>query len=541
MLELERHKVEQLKDICKEEGVSTKGCKVKADYIKEIEKHRAAQQDDPHNKTVESVKANLSQEDSETDVEEEIAESEESPVSVRKQVDNLNRTLSKELSNTGAISKNMAPPIQTPAPTTVQDGQSAILSLKEDIKVMGETLMKEMRNSRTETEEKWSKEREDITREVSELRFDVEDVRAGLITKRDVEAMMKDLKDSQEKARGEFSIATEVMVKKFAEKDNQYQVGFDSMKREVAELSRKMDNLRTYPVMSENRTNSQIMAVVSQFESVQKNIMITGIPEVGDEMEDKERIRQELRDDFTMMGRYARNVIRNVVRVGRRTEGGKPRPVKVTFENLRLREEFMREARDIEIWGAQEWKKWKDAHPDDYMQPHKDKPRFRRYFSDTPNLVRNKVKEIVQVCQLLSVAGPSDMRTPVVCRFPNGDAKLMFCTPRTGGGWISESAGVEAETKAADILRDFSIRKTYKTRSVMAYTGPGAYLPDLKHMPVELRPIFTTNVKTTRLEEVIRARDVLRAAAELDVAVEGVEVTGEGPEEAEEGAEDGTY
>merc|ERR1712052_10261 len=117
------------------------------------------------------------------------------------------------------------------------------------------------------------------------------------------------------------------------------------MKREVAELSRKMDNLRTYPVMSENRTNSQIMAVVSQFESVQKNIMITGIPEVGD----KERIRQELRDDFTMMGRYARNIIRNVVRVGRRTEGGKPRPVKVTFENLRLREEFMREARDIEI------------------------------------------------------------------------------------------------------------------------------------------------------------------------------------------------
>ena len=541
MSELERHKVEKLKDICKEEGVSTKGCKVKADYIKEIEKHRAAQQDDPHNKTVESVKANLSQEDSETDVEEEIAESEESPVSVRKKVDNLNRELSKELSKTGAISKNMAPPTQTPAQTPAQDGQSALLSLKEDIKVMGETLMKEMRSSRAETEEKWSKEREDITREVSELRFDVEDVRAGLITKRDVEAMMKDLKDSQEKARGEFSIATEVMVKKFAEKDNQYQVGFDSMKREVAELSRKMDNLRTYPVMSENRTNSQIMAVVSQFESVQKNIMITGIPEVGDEMEDKERIRQELRDDFTMMGRYARNVIRNVVRVGRRTEGGKPRPVKVTFENLRLREEFMREAREIEIWGAQEWKKWKDAHPDDYMQPHKDKPRFRRYFSDTPNLVRNKVKEIVQVCQLLSVAGPSDMRTPVVCRFPNGDAKLMFCTPRTGGGWISESAGVEAETKAADILRDFSIRKAYKTRSVIAYTGPGAYLPDLKHMPVELRPIFTTNVKTTRLEEVIRARDVLRAAAELDVAVEGVEVTGEGPEEAEEGAEDGTY
>ena len=148
MSELERHKVEKLKDICKEEGVSTKGCKVKADYIKEIEKHRAAQQDDPHNKTVESVKANLSQEDSETDVEEEIAESEESPVSVRKKVDNLNRELSKELSKTGAISKNMAPPIQTPAPTTVQDGQSAILSLKEDIKVMGETLMKEMRSSR---------------------------------------------------------------------------------------------------------------------------------------------------------------------------------------------------------------------------------------------------------------------------------------------------------------------------------------------------------------------------------------------------------
>ena len=90
-------------------------------------------------------------------------------------------------------------------------------------------------------------------------------------------------------------------------------------------------------------------------------------------------------------------------------------------------------------------------------------------------------------------------------------------------------------------MRDFSIRKAYKTRSVIAYTGAGAYLPDLKHMPVELRPIFTTNVKTTRLEEVIRARDVLRAAAELDVAVEGVEVTGEGPEEAEEGAGDGTY
>ena len=134
-------------------------------------------------------------------------------------------------------------------------------------------------------------------------------------------------------------------------------------------------------------------------------------------------------------------------------------------------------------------------------------------------MVRQKVKEIVQICQLLPVAGPHNMHTPVCVRLKNGDAKLMMCSPGIGGKWISEATRVEAETQAADILRDYSIKKGYKTKSIMAYTAAGAYLPDMRHLQPELRHIFTGEVNTARLEDVLRSWEVERAGEDIDVAV----------------------
>ena len=175
-----------------------------------------------------------------------------------------------------------------------QGEKTMLASIKEMMNENTAKLTEEVRRSVTDTEEKLKRDREEISREVKGLRNDVEEVRCGLVTKKDVEDMVKDLKESQAKHKNEYQASNEALIKKFAENDYEYKTGLAGMRREMAELTKKVDNMRTYPVMSENRTNSQIMSVVTQFETVQKNVIIRGIPEMGGEDEDKKAIMQEL-------------------------------------------------------------------------------------------------------------------------------------------------------------------------------------------------------------------------------------------------------
>ena len=523
-------RLEEIKKICREEGADVKDCKIKADYIKALEKHR--------DKSIESVRASVSFSGSEEEEEEKETIKIKAPAPaigvelghVRGRVEDMNRVLSEELRET-----SMAP-TQTSS-SQAQGEKTMLASIKEMMNENTAKLTEEVRRSVTDTEEKLKRDREEISREVKGLRNDVEEVRCGLVTKKDVEDMVKDLKESQAKHKNEYQASNEALIKKFAENDYEYKTGLAGMRREVAELTKKVDNMRTYPVMSENRTNSQIMSVVTQFETVQRNVIIRGIPEMGGEDEDKKAIMQELQSDFHIFKSYTRAITRNVVRVGRKNERGTPRPVKVSFESVRIRDEFLREAKDIEDYLREEWIKWKNLHPNDYLEDNWDKPRYRKYNADTPSLIRQKVKEIVQVCQLLPVAGPHNMHTPVCVKLKNGDAKLMMCSPGQGGKWISEAGGVEAETIAADLLRDFAIKKGYKTKSVMAFTGAGAYLPDMRHLQPELRGIFTGEVKKAWLEDIIRSREVRRAVGFIEGAVREEEGSGGTEDPGEEGKE----
>ena len=518
MSALERMKLEDIKKTCQEEGVDVEGCRLKAEYIRALETHR--ENLNQNESTVESVKACVSFSGSTSEEEEEGAGATLSlgtePGHVRRSVEDMNRVLSRE--NT-----TMAPTQQTSS--QAQGDQNMLNSIGKMMEENTEKLMEEVRKSQTDTEDRLRKEREDITREVKGLRNDVEEVRSGLVTKKDVEHMMNDLKASQANLDNKLEASNEALVRKFAEKEYENRTGLEGMRREMAELTKKVDNLRTYPVISENRTNSQIMSVVTQFESVQSNVLIRGIPQRQEE-DDRAVIRQELEDDFEIFKYYPRDIVRNIVRVGKRNEKGIPRPVKVSFESVRIRDEFLREARELEEHLRKEWEDWKALHPTDYLKDVPGKPRYRKYSVDTPTLIRQKVKEIAQICQLLPVAGPSNMHTPICVKLKNGDAKLMLCSPGTGGKWISEAGGVEAETQAADWLRDYAIKKGYKTKSVMAYTGAGAYLPDMRHLPPELRSIFagifTQDVKRARLEDIIRSREVSKQGGNIDDVVQSV-------------------
>ena len=242
-------RLEEIKKICREEGADVKDCKIKADYIKALERHR--------DKSIESVRASVSfsgSEEEEEEGKETIKITAPELGHVRGRVKDMNRVLSEELRET-----SMAP-TQTSS-SQAQGEKTMLASIKEMMNENTGKLTEEVRRSVTDTEEKLKKDREEISREVKGLRNDVEEVRCGLVTKKDVEDMVKDLKESQAKHKNEYQASNEALIKKFAENDYEYKTGLAGMRREVAELTKKVDNMRTYPVMSENRTNSQIRAV----------------------------------------------------------------------------------------------------------------------------------------------------------------------------------------------------------------------------------------------------------------------------------------
>ena len=382
--------------------------------------------------------------------------------------------------------------------------------------------LKEMRLSREKDQERSLKDKEGAEARIGELEQGMGELRRSVVVRKDLDEMVAGFKESQERVLRDMTANTQAWAKRSADDKNEVHTGMETLKKQLGELRREFEYMRTYPMQNENRTNAQIMSIMTQYDNVQRNVLIRGIPEHEDVIVDQEQIREELRNDFGVIARCRRDPIKSVQRLGKRFDDQRfPRMVKVSFESLGIRDDFLRESREWEEAAARRWKAWKEVHPDDFMEEHDDKPRFRKYFSDTPNLIRSKKREIQQVCQLLPIAGPSGMNTPVMVDLPNGDAKLILCTRAEDGKWISEASGVEAETMATDILRDYAIRKGWKTRANSSYTSAGAFLP----LPVDiardqhLKAIFSSEVTKTRMENVVRSRDLRRAVAALDSAV----------------------
>ena len=382
--------------------------------------------------------------------------------------------------------------------------------------------LKEMRLSREKDQERMRKDKESVEAQIGELEEGVGELRRCAVVRRDLDEMMAGFKESQERILRDMTASTQAWAKRSADDKNEVHTGMETLKKQLGELQREFEYMRTYPIQNENRTNAQIMSIMTQYENVQRNVLIRGIPEHDDMITDQEQIKDELWNDFRVISRCKRDPIKSVQRLGKRYDDQRfPRMVKVSFESLGIRDDFLRESRELDEEAAVRWKAWKEAHPTDFLEEHDDKPRFRKYFSDTPNLIRSKKRELQQVCQLLPIAGPSGMNTPVMVDLPNGDAKLILCSRAEDGKWISEASGVEAETMATDYLRDYAIRKGWKTRANTSYTSAGAFLPlpgDIVRDPT-LKGIFSSEITKTRMENVVRSRDLKRAVAVLDSAV----------------------
>ena len=382
--------------------------------------------------------------------------------------------------------------------------------------------LKEMRLSREKDRERTQKDRDDAEARMEELEQSMIELRRGTVVRRDLDEMMAGFKESQERILRDMTASTQAWARRSAEDKSEVQTGMETLRKQLGELQREFEYMRTYPMQNENRTNAQIMSIMTQYDSVQKNVLIRGIPEHDDVTMDQELIKDELRNDFRVISRCKRDPIKSVQRLGKRYDDQRfPRMVKVSFESLGIRDDFLRESKELDEEAARRWSAWKEAHPNDYMEERDDKPRFRKYYSDTPTLIRNKKREIQQVCQLLPIAGPSGMYTPVMVDLPNGDAKLIMCSRAEDGKWISEASGVEAETMATDFLRDYAIRKGWKTRANMSYTSAGAFLPLPRDIERDshLKGIFSSEVNKTRMENVVTSRDLKRAVAALDSAV----------------------
>ena len=395
--------------------------------------------------------------------------------------------------------------------------------LSESFKVELRGFVDEVRKSRAADEEKHERDRKKLESSVGELRTDLDEIKNGLATRKEFDDLVKRFEDSQTQYLRDSSANNQAVIKKLVEDKDKNQVVIEALQNRIEAMERQFQQYRTYPIQSDNRTNAQIMACQTAFEAVKRNVIIRGIPEGKDDQTDKNNIREELENDFRVVRNSRRDPIKDVQRLGKWYNDQKfPRQVKVVFESARFREEFMREAKEIEEVQKAEWKAWKEAHPDTYSRDHPDKPRYRLYFMDTPNLIRNKKKELIQVCQLLPVAGTSDMDTPVLISLPNGDAKLSLCRRAEDGMWIVVKTGVEANTLATDILRDYAMRRGWKTKSTMAYTSAGAFLPVLSEVQAsqDLMGIFNADIYKARQDQTVRLRDVQRAESEVNSALE---------------------
>ena len=385
--------------------------------------------------------------------------------------------------------------------------------------------LREMRLSRDQDQERARKDKEENANLVGEIRRDVEDLRRNVVCRDEINNIVKKIAEEQTRNLQTMSARDQAWAKRSVEDQEGLQVGMDALRRQIGELKGELEHIRSYPVQNENRTNAQIMSVMTQFDAVQRNVLIRGIPEHEDVATDVDLIKEELRNEFRVVSRETgrRSVIRSIQRVGRKNEARRePRLVKVVFESMGVREDFMREARDKEWRDAETWKAWKELHPNNYMDDHPDKPRLRRYFSDIPTVIRNKKREMKEVCQLLTLAGPSGMPTPVMVEYPNGDAKLLMCSRALDGKWIAERSGVEAETMITNILREYAIRKGWKTRASTSYTQSGAFLPLQDHIAQDeqLRGIFSVEIQRTRMDNVIRREDVTKMRKAVDGLME---------------------
>ena len=85
-----------------------------------------------------------------------------------------------------------------------------------------------------------------------------------------------------------------------------------------------------------------------------------------------------------------------------------------------------------------------------------------------------------------------------------------------------EKFGAEAETMITNVLRDYAIRKGWKTRASTSYTQSGAFLPTFDHIAQDqqLKGIFSSEVQWTRRDNLIWEEDVARMQSLVDGAME---------------------
>ena len=400
-------------------------------------------------------------------------------------------------------------------------------------------LKEELKRSREEDQEKRRRERLEMDGKIKELQNEMVEMQTMAVTRRDLDQYVGEVKESHEKFLKEFTTGTQAWAKRSADTETKVNTRVDHLAKQVDELRREIEFVRSYPAQNDNRTSAQIMSLMTQMGALQKNVLIKGMPEYQEEDLDEQRIREELKADFSVIAKGRRDHIRSVQRLGRKQDDQRyPRLVKVVFDSAGIRDDVMREARDLEAKRAAEWKVWKDEHPNSFREEHPGKPKFRKYFADTPSVIRSKKKEMIQVCQLLPIAGPSEMLTPVLVDHPNGDVKLLMCFKGVDGKWVSETTVAEAETWTTDLLRDFAIKKRWKTRAQTAFTSAGAFLPLPAHIErdPQLRSIFDTYVHKTRIDQVVRAWDVRRREEEHEMMVERMRGMGPSPEVLKEGA-----
>merc|ERR1712117_89594 len=383
---------------------------------------------------------------------------------------------------------------------------------------------KEIKEARVQDLEKARKEREESANLVGELRNDMEDLKRNAVGRDEINSLVRQLAEEQTRRTQTMAAWDQAWAKRSASEYDGIQTTMDGLRRQIGELKGELEHIRSYPEQNENRTSAQILATINQFDAAQRNVLIRGIQEHEDAVKDVELIKEELRNEFRVIAREGRrSVVRNIQRVGKRNEMNRaPRMVKVVFDSLAAREDFMREAREKEWRDSETWKEWKEAHPDNYMDDLPGKPRLRRDVSDTPMVIRNKKREMKEVCQLLTLAGHRGMPKPVMVDSPNGDAKLFLCRRAPGGKWLVEKSGAEAETMITNVLRDHAIRKGWKTRASTSYTQSGAFLPTFDHIAQDqqLKGIFSSEVQWTRRDNLIWEEDVARMQSLVDGAME---------------------
>ena len=247
-----------------------------------------------------------------------------------------------------------------------------------------------------------------------------------------------------------------------------------------------LQNIAEYPVMNENMVASNLMMHLSTHESSGRNMIIVGIQEEDTEVEDTTAVViADLLEDFKDIGGVPfHQVIREAQRVGRRKDNGDPYPriCKVIFNEHKYRDMTLDLAYKDTDRRIAVWNEWKSKHPLDWRESHDDKPKYRRYHMDVPASVRAKRKELMEVAQMTMMAGPEKRANEdniVVGLLGNGDAKLLMACRNEDGEWESARNGAEAERYAVEVLRQFARKKGWQTRAKRAYTGAGAYLPEV--------------------------------------------------------------